>query len=542
MAEIIIQDSLIISFNALRVEMDKIDFKADERRVYDQALRHNIYIKDLQLLKDKRPNESDELKKYRDKNRRNFTKEIVTKLNTELVVTLSQTGIKYENLSDEVQSYIDDNYFGFEKIDFDPYFLTYVIPIGLIDPNAIMEAHVDGLVDGKKDIRTLIIHFNDYNHNTDVLIYKSPIVRGNYFIKDKINLYEAIRTKEGFRYEFVNEHNLGEIRVNYLPGSGSFTEDKRRYYRTSLISHTYEILDELICVHSDSQALNTKLNAILAIPKLKCNKCEGTKKIQSESGLIACPVCTGKGTAISQMDHFIIDTNTIENDKGKILIPEYINPDVNLGTYFDNLWRSYFADAKKSVGLDALIDKSESGEAMGQRLKPFESFVTYLASLAYSQTLTKYFYDLEDLYNVKKDGDNYPYVKVPQKIEVRTPELLLEKYTKAVGVQKIPAAIDYYNSVYANDQTNRFIMNIIVNKFPSTLYTGDEVEAFVNTGVFKRIDVTKGMRAYNVLSELSEDVSFQFDKKYIENKGAIIEEMNKRLDILVPELITSNEG
>lgn len=522
----------------------KESFISNETRVYKQALRHNVFLKEIDLIKEKFPNENDKVQKYRNSNKRQFTKEVPRKAIQGVISVLSSIPIKVESQNAKFNTWFESLPFFFksDKIDFYRWSINSLIPYCFIDPNAVLipfplfKSEFDTV-----GINPLVIPYNRryVDSNGEILIILDEGKR-NFWVSDKQELY-YVEVGQTNTYNLIYTHALGELPFTYLPGISSFDEETKKTYNESILSATYEYLDESLVSFTTDQAVRVKMNSILIRPGFVCQACNGsTLETSAEGKSVDCKSCKGTGLAKrpSDLDDFIVPPGDSFQGDGKIPIkPEYINPDTGVAEFHSKTWKEYLNEGKKSIGIDALIDKSESGEAMKKRLASFEEFISYLIYLTYKSSCTKFFELVHKLLNKNEsDWKDFPNIVTPRRIEIKTPEILKQNFNEAIGAEKIQAAMEYYESLYADNPVMIRAMRLLLEYYPASIEKNEDLQNLSILGVYTSREIAKSKRALIVI------------KRILENKGAaeptdeqIIKQTEIELDKLIPDRLIETQ-
>lgn len=513
------------------------EFIKNETRVYNQALRHNIWLEEIDLINSKFPNESEAHRDYRNKNKRQFTKEVSRKALQGIISTLSNVPIEVQSNNTKFNDWLNSLpfYFKSDKLSFLSWSINNLIPYCFIDPNCILVPFP--LFRGEFDVINIEPKMIPYDKRYIDDKYNYLIIldsdNKNFWVADKQELYYVI-TGQTNKYELIYTHNLGELPFTYAPGISSFDKNTNKNYNESILSSTYEYLDESLISFATDQAVRVKMNSILVRPGLKCGnvKCDAGQVIDENGKSVTCKSCGGSGVAKrpSDLDDWVVlPADILQGDSKNVIKPEYINPDTSVAEFHSKTWKEYLNEGKKSIGIDALIDKSESGEAMKKRLASFEEFISYLIFLTYKSTSTKFFELCHKLLNKNQsDWKDFPTIKTPRRIEIKTPEILKEAYKNAVGGEKIQAALDYYISIYQDNPILLRTAKIMVENYPASIEESQDIQSIVLLGVYTKREVAKAKRSFLVI------------KKIVENLGTIEktdEQIFNETEIILNKLI-----
>lgn len=515
----------------------KAELQPNETRVYKQALRHNIWLKVLDVIKDKFPNESSVIQDYRNANKRQFTKEITRKIHQGIVSVLTQIQIEVVSLNEKFNTWFNSKPFWYNnsKFDFIPWSINVAIPYSLIDPNAIFIPFP--VFKGLNTVIEVIPQIIPYNKKwiDPAGEYMVIINDVGFYVVDKFEWWQVVKKGNNYEWTLIYTHNLGELPYENLPSLSSFDVSTNRSYGESIISSTYELLDEAAVSHTSYQAIKLKMQNILVRPGISCKTCngEGTILESGDTRRIDCGGCGGTGLAKRVTDHedLTIKASDLFGSDGKILQPYYLSPDTSCAEFLKQDHEDLMLLSKKSVGIDALIDKSESGEAMKKRLGTFEEFISYLLYITYTTHLTKF---LELVFKMLENDQSkwvdFPQIKVPKRVEIKTPEILKETFDSAKGVDRLQAGIEYYKSKYAQSPNDLRAMMILINYYPAAIEANADLQSLILMGVYSRIEVSKAKKALPIIHKIIDNLGVleKTDEK-------IFEEVEKILSLNVPE-------
>jgi hypothetical protein len=518
----------------------------NETRVYKQALRHNIWQKKSDLIDDKFPNESDVINQYRNKNKRQFTKEVPRKIMQGIISVLTHIQIKVVSNNEKFNTWLSKKPFFFKDsfYDFNTWVLNCVIPYCLIDPNSIivpLPKFINKLT--PVDVIPVIVPHNKrwIDPMGEYLIIVRDDNRG-FLYADKFQWWNIDLTASGYEWTLIYEHKLNELPYETMPGLSSFDEATKKAYNESIISSTYEILDEVVTAHTTAQAMRLKMNSIMIRPGVNCKTCsgEGKVKVEGQTRHIDCKECSGSGVAkrVSEHEDLVIKSSSILNEDQKIIKPEYINPDTSVAEFCEKLWRDFIIDAKKSVGIDALIDKQESGHAMRIRLGTFEEFISYLIYLVYKTTLTKYLEMVHKLVDYDPaNWEDFPQIQTPKRIEIKTPEILKENFDNSSGAERVQAAIEYYNSLYAENPVMLRSMRIIIDHYPASIEKNEDLQTLKLLGVYTTSDLAKAKRVLPIVKKIIQELgtSEKTDEQIVQEAEQILKNIIPQQTISVIE-------
>lgn len=510
-----------------------------EQRVFDQALRHNVWIEKIDIIKNKFPNENEEVQKYRANNKRQFTKEVPRKAVQGVVKVLSNITLFVDSNNAKFNTWVNSLpfYFQSNKTNFVDWSINTVIPYSFIDPNGIIVPVPRFISEFEPiEIETKIVPFNEHwisNDGDYALIFQTG--KREFLYVDKSEWW-VVKVGNELTSEFLYSHNLGELPLVNLPGLYAFDHETNKPYNDSLLGSTYEYLDESLVSFTTDQAVRLKMNSILIRPGLTCKTCHGETTIKVDGKVKDCHACGGSGLAKrpSDLDDFVVPPADAIQGDGKIPVkPEYINPETSVAEFHSKTWKEYLFEAKRSIGIDALIDKSESGEAMKKRLGAFEEFIGYLLTLTYKRCLQKYFELIHKLLNINQnDWKDFPVIWIPSNLQIKTPEILRENYINAIGAERINAASEYYENLYTEDVNMQRVMRLLIENYPASLEKIEDLQTLQLTGIYTSRELAKAKRALLVIKKIvySQGVKELSDEQ-------IISQTENELNRLIPDTI-----
>ncbi|MFZ1515642.1 MAG: hypothetical protein WAT21_09605, partial [Saprospiraceae bacterium] len=193
--------------------------------------------------------------------------------------------------------------------------------------------------------------------------------------------------------------------------------------------------------------------------------------------------------------------------------PTYLNPDTAVLEFVSKTWAYHFELMKKSLGIDALIDLNESGEAMLHRLEHLKTQIR-VCLIGLANTMQDHLYIVTKYFYNGAKNEEYPTYNIPLSIEIKNPEIIKEKIKTAIGVERITNVIDYYNLVYANDPVMKKLMAFIARKYPLATYSNDEIIKLNSLQLYSDSEVKRSFSVLDVALEVTEgkDISAMTDK------------------------------
>lgn len=519
----------------------------NEDRSYKQARRHNMWLKELDIIAKKFPMEPKPITDYRNENKRQFTKEVPRKINQEVVNILTHLQIEVKSDNELFKAWLLSKPFkiGAARFDLKTWSTFYFIYKYLMDANAILVPFPIFVAKEKPfDIETRIIPYNKryIDPKGEYIAIMEDGTFKTFLVADKEKWYR-VTLAQGNTWEELTEHRLQELPYVMVPGLTSEDEETGEYYQESLISSTYEYCDEALVAFSTDQAVRISMTPKLFKPVTACMTCQGTGKVKEEKTdfEIECKACKGDGIGAVPGDYadWVYKPTDMTTADGKVPPPMYISPDVTLGDFHSKTVDKYMAHAKRTCGIDSLIDQQESGEAMKHRLATLESFIQYLISLQYQFVLKKY---LELVFKLlewdrPEQWENLPTIITPKRVEIKTPEILKMNFQTAIGIiEKIQAGLEYFKNIYQDDPVLERASRLTIENYPSSLFESKDLSDLKLNNSLTETEIARGMRAFLVIKKLLSD-----PLNFAKEDPKIMELANAELEILVPSKINTAE-
>ena len=506
--------------NKFDTEKSKIPVK---HQVYLQAINHNQRLSKIDLLSKKRPGEPEHIKDYRNENIRQITIEPIRKFSVECTNVWVGGGFELRDVPEYVSEWLKSRPFMNDgmKLTLDQWATEVVLPYSFVDPNGLLFA-VPVLDETKKigRVDSYLIPFNKVVYKPEYIAFEAG-KRGEdafYYAADLDNWYSLEPYREGnqlkYRLDVIYVHGLKMMPFTMMPGVIS-SNPKGEKYKESYLQSAYSHADEALCAYSDDQAVRVKAaHPILVIGDVVCSAPGCIKgQVKTDDGWVECEKCSGTGHLRSPgpMEYWN-NTRTIVDDKAQNN-PTYLNPDTAVLEFVSKTWAYHFELMKKSLGIDALIDLNESGEAMLHRLEHLKTQIR-VCLIGLANTMQDHLYIVTKYFYNGAKNEEYPTYNIPLSIEIKNPEIIKEKIKTSIGVERVTNVIDYYNLVYANDPVMKKLMAFIARKYPLATYSNDEIIKLNSLQLYSDSEVKRSFAVLDVALEVTEgkDISAMTDK------------------------------
>ena len=532
-------------FDALGVKKPKKEFSKVEQ-VFIQAIRHNVRLDNLDILRENRPSEPSYILKYRNDNLRQVTIENSEKFIAELVNTFNNSGFTLQDTSEKLKLYLNEKnfYYNYQKIKFQNWINSCLIPYAQIDPNSCI-IHVPHDVNNKLVFEHLIIPFNKYKVQEDFAIFKvgkkkyslgnELIEKDEYYIctKDKwsrTNYTKGIDGKISQNIEDFYSHHYGDLPINYMYGVISIDPKTNLKFKETRSHASYIWADEALVQLNENQAINVKAGfPILKITgaTIKCVKCNGDEQIKNDKGdLIMCPACDGKGKIMTPGPLEVLNlTKTIEDnsDKGNS-DATWLSPDVSIIKNGFERFVYFYEQSKRANGIDVLLNLNESGAAMATRLEFLKSRLsTEISDLIDCLETSLTIIESELNFNSTKIIPKY---SIPSEIKIQNRAVFIQNINNAVGIERKIAVQDYYNFIFRNNDKLKRVFKIIVKYFYNATYSSKELISLSALDDLNSLNNTsRDLQALDILLEKSDEDDF-FKLKDIELYNYVIAKIN----------------
>jgi len=306
------------------------------------------------LIKKRRPNEPEDIFKYRKDNFEHITSQAIIRAVNNLQRYFAQAKATVKT-NDDTRTYLKDG--DFQGLDFDTFINQKVINRMIEDPNGFLVWWADG--EGAKDptkaadAKPIMVLTSEVMHYTrDYFTFKS-------------HEKSDVEAKDG-------KEKTGD--VYYVI---AILQGKEISYLTSYFSGFIPFANEALRQFSDHQAIMVTAGfPIREMEAMPCTECEGKGIIRTTTGRgqtkktskSTCKSCNGTKMRIPSTPYGILlkqtkKSSVLNGDQPEIKeAMRYISPDVNILKYAGEHWENLLEKAEKSLSLNH-IDEAQSGIA-----------------------------------------------------------------------------------------------------------------------------------------------------------------------------------
>lgn len=510
------------------------------QEVHEQALRHIDRQSRNSILDDFRPNENEEVKDYRNKNKRDITHGDVDRWLVKMSRIIRDNVFSSFAGSDRLEEYQSNAIYPVlgEGMDYFNWVMEVVLPTSIKDPNFIKVnlpflpdnpflPPVDGLdqTSGYVPFQEIIISFDRVYEREKVVAFQwgmKSVGAGDsrrdvplYWVGDAENWYqmEPYLDQGGVKYRPLHwyEHDSGQL--PFTNGIGVL----KKGYKESLLRSYFELGDEFDSMFSDNQAIavNHAYPKIVMV-ELPCMACKkggistGHIEVHGSDGVKKqiCPTCKGS-RVMSVPGPFA--TLSIPAESGLSENPIKPADAIHPVVYGESLFTSrvkiaweLLDKAKKSIGLDILEDVSESGIAKQYRLEDLQDIIGNVVKHLHQ-------FIRNDLWLKECLLQPFPEQRVQPVFDIPTTFFIEDETEVLKDVQNLPISerqikiIDYYQRKYAHDPVTAKAYEMSVIYAPAQLFSQDELSGRMGL-LFSSDQIIKGIYATWAMKEIGESI------------------------------------
>ena len=413
-----------------------------------------------ELIDQRRPAESDEIKHYRKKIFVPITKPVFTKVYNSLM--------KIRKSQDWMISFPNELPAVIAEDESPEKYLMYKMPRnGSITNWMFSVCFKQYLIDANAAVLTLPTNWekqdNQYYepypmifNSEDVLDYKEGLY---YLLKEhdedkywmiQPDIIQIFEVKDyAVREVFQMPNALGYIPVRHLYGMIIENYKDRALYE-SRISGIVPKMNEALREYSDMQAEVVQIihSTMWSMQPQQCGRCKGLGEIPKEnSAPIKCPSCSGKGLLpLNPFEHLVLPAPR----PGDPAIPTppigYVEKDTSIVKIQDERIRQHIYDALSAINMEYLADTplSQSGVAKQVDREELYSFVHSIAEdvvrimdeIIYDICAWRYSGVTSDIRAL------LPYIPVPERFDMLSGKVLVDELTSMVNAKVDPAIIN----------------------------------------------------------------------------------------------------
>ena len=163
-----------------------------------------------------------------------------------------------------------------------------------------------------------------------------------------------------------------------------------------------------------------------------------------------------------------------------------------------------------ALGVDLLINTSESGEAMKMRMRPTAFFMENITKGFLGQVMQSQLFFTECLLQSNRGLRQVPHITLPKSYELETIEDKLEKVNTTFSADKYNAMTEVIESKYKGNTRKIKIENLKLAYSTLWILSQEEITERMALGIYNRNDIIKrdysSIAFNNILKETTIDV------------------------------------
>lgn len=516
-------------------------------KVQVQAAGHMRRLDSNPLFYIYRPNESTEIRDYRDTVRRDITVEGTWSWINKVSRIFIEHGISVEedSLSEPMKKWLQDGPFMIsgESVSLNTFLYELVLPMMIEDPNSLIvpfpvvpgDPTINPMESGLNatdavSVINLLVPSVRIKYISNFVVawkagtWKTPKGRKKdyFFVVDRESFYilKPVDTSSGkveYQMTVWYTHNSGQVMASQLGGNlskpgdevdnGSKSLHQPTFYYESFLRSFFELADEVTTAFSDNQGVRLMHNSPkLIMDKLPCPAaCASGWIVDRETKTKhVCEECGGGGYIRNPGPYSVIVRNRDDVD-GESSHPtlEYATPPVNnLQQSYDTVW-DLFKRAKQSIGLDLLEDVSESGVAKSRRLESLNDILRKVSGRFFN-VVARHLKYVDTILIPKESARKPPRIKVPTDLEYKSQDILKEDAETALPSDRFQSQMDFFSKKYINSPVILKVHRLSLRWAPILLSTPEEININLVYGQFDNVDLAKQANAYNIFKEIAD--------------------------------------
>ena len=478
-----------------------------------------------ELLRERRPSESEEIFKYREKIYVCITESTINRVIMSLnkIRKSNDWNIRYDankvssKLRDgeTLQQYCEENYPFYSSIT--NWTFNICLKNYLVDANALcIVMPLDVFISENEMLRPIGLIFNSTNilqykqddyaivMSTDKASYIHNGVEYNngkiYYAIDTIRIQKWVQNDPSgsVLMEYDYTHNFGKLPAFKLGGLFKSAYDTDVLF-ASKISSMIPSLKEAVREYSDLQAgvVNHLHPTMWAYANEECKECLGTGKVKSGTRSITCSKCNGEGNKIVNPYSMIMVKPPIPGQANVPTPPAgEIPKQIDIIKLQNDRVNDHIYRALASINMEFLaeVPLSQSGTAKEVDKDELNNFVNSVAEDIVS-ILDKLYYFI-NLYrnkiligNNKELNEQLPVIEVPDRYDIISVSYMLDELQRAktAGLNASiikTMEIEYANKKFNYDQQVKDSMELVyrLDPFPA-ISQDDKMSMLVNKGI-----------------------------------------------------------
>lgn len=487
------------------------------------------------LISERRPNESEEIQKYRASIYVPITKRTISKVFSSLEkirrsqdwqVQFDANKVPKTIVEDETpEKYIESNYPHFSSLT--NWTFSVLLRKYLLDANGIVAVIPEHLPENGSDYVKPIAEFFDSDQIMSYVEGEYVVLKSrdttSYMTADGVQetngaIYHLLTKTQYVRFEQIAHdefseddiyiHNIGELPAFKVGGVYHSRVNNDTIYE-SRIAGMIPSLDEAAREYSDLQAelLQHIHSEKYMYTNVECPECKGLGRIPEMdadgniTGEKTCPHCKGSGKIANVSPYGVFMINAGRAMEQQLPNPPigYVQKSTEIAKFADEHVRQHIMDALAAINMEFLADTplSQSGVAKAYDRDELNNFVNGVAEdvVAIDDKIAKFI--IEYRYKMVVPNDNarrdlLPKINVPTKFDILNVSTLMAELKAARDAQANPIILRELEIDYAKKQfnTDPEIAHIIETTFMLDPLFGksdeEKMTMLSNDGVSKR--------------------------------------------------------
>lgn len=322
---------------------------------------------------------------------------------------------------------------------------------------------------------------------------------GRRFLLIQPDVFQVFEEKNGKIKEVMQIVNvLGYIPVRHMNGM-VFQQGNHCTLYESRISGIVPMLNEAVREYSDLQAeiVQHIHSTMWAIQPQQCTRCKGVGEIPREnSAPISCPGCGGKGILpLNPFEHVIMPMPKA----GESTVPTppigYVTKQTEIAKLQEERIRQHIYDALSAISMEFLAESpiAQSGVAKQVDREELYSFVHSIAEDVV-RIMDEVCYDILAWRHYGQSVDInelIPYIPVPERYDMLSGKVLVDELTAMVNAKVDPAIINAAQIELADKKFNESnIKNLVILKLKLDPFAGVPEENITLLKTFDAINKT----------------------------------------------------
>lgn len=512
--------------------------------VFNQMAVHTRKKKPTELLLKQRPNEEEDILKFRLENYRAITYGSMNRALDSVCRILNR--VQYEIVCDDAtKKYLETKNFSAQttSYNFSTYFEKIILKRDIEDPNGFLLwlPSGEGLNDDSKEINPIpVLCYCDQLHDAtpDVLSIlsdeKSPIKTGDvitydgdvYYILTKDSFYKFIQTskpadgdgKAKFKLVLIYKHNIGEIPALVMGG-----DMNAEGYFESFFAPYCAFGDEAVAAFSDFQAVRVTsafpyteefYTEELYEPNKEVRPSKGEQKYQESKRLKPIPR-TPYGVRMRPIPKNEKNKSMLgENDVLPVEVPfkRFINPDPEILKFSNEVWEKMIEFAEDALHLNLKSNFNQTEGAKETDKEEHYAMIDKISNNYFDHLMINSVKYIDCYRNRKKIENSQVTIIKPSTYKIRTEQDLIDEI-KALTDSKAP---DVFISEITNELAKRRfsgsplsqkLFEAIAYIDPLYIKTNADKTGLVNSNIITKEAYIRSVYCYSLLLKIASEMT-----------------------------------